>query len=959
MRLNASITALAMVALLAVDPTAAAANARPATTGQAAVGAMSADSSGGSAGAKSPSLRRVVTTASVMPLGAAVRAGHAETFGFTGSQVARGRHLHAATLNFGDGTRAAVPSFSKPLSHVYRKAGNYQVTLRVVDSAGGASVARRTVVIAGRDSIALKPTTRRVKSSQLLSLTPTTAHQETLRLQASLTTPRAGQVLLVAAGPAAPQGLIAVVLHAVRETDGTSTVTARDGNLADAYRQLRVASSFSVGRSLTLAPPTAAVTAKATATVKAGSVAAKEVPFECDTSGDKRIHVTADLRNTTVSPTFDLQSKIFSLEFISKPVFTMDTEFSGEANCHLNGNIALNIPVPSVPGLVISIAPYFDLHATGKVTSTVTWKPAVFLYVSVVKGKRDTFTQLNNTVDASANGSASVTLSGGLQVSISVAKAVGLTARIGPSVTTAVTASASSAGVKACIKVTAAIEAQLTLFAHVLFVDKDYTLYHGTYDASTLLDRCTSSGTASGTGTGGGGSGGTTGGGTGTPGTPPPGSTTYTGPSVSETAGGQAHTWTDYIHAGGTQGADIAAGQTVQISCKIIGFKVADGNTWWYQVASSPWNASYYTSADAFYNNGTTSGSLRGTPFNDAAVPDCAGSAGTPPSGQQPPTGTTPVVAGTYSETTGGVTHTWTDYTSAGGSQGLSIPSNTSVQIACYVAGFAVADGNTAWYRIASSPWDSGYYASADAFYNNGQTSGSLNGTPFLDPTVPPCASTGGGGGGGTPPPPPPGYAETTGGVTHTWTDYTSAGGTQGPSIATNQTVQVICYVSGFRVADGDTYWYRIASSPWNGSFYASADAFYNNGQTSGSLSATPFVDPAVPSCDGGGGGGTPPPPPPPPPTYGETTGGVTHTWTNYSNAGGTQGSSIPSNATVQIACRVNGFAVADGNTWWYRIASSPWSNSFYASADAFYNNGQTSGSLHGTPFVDPNVPTC
>jgi surface antigen len=99
--------------------------------------------------------------------------------------------------------------------------------------------------------------------------------------------------------------------------------------------------------------------------------------------------------------------------------------------------------------------------------------------------------------------------------------------------------------------------------------------------------------------------------------------------------------------------------------------------------------------------------------------------------------------------------------------------------------------------------------------------------------------------------------------------------------------------------------------------------------------------------------------PPPPPPTRGETTGGVTHTWTNYTNAGGTQGPSIPSNATVQIACALAGFRVADGNTWWYRIASSPWSGAYYASADAFYNNGQTSGSLIGTPFVDPAVPGC
>jgi hypothetical protein len=50
---------------------------------------------------------------------------------------------------------------------------------------------------------------------------------------------------------------------------------------------------------------------------------------------------------------------------------------------------------------------------------------------------------------------------------------------------------------------------------------------------------------------------------------------------------------------------------------------------------------------------------------------------------------------------------------------------------------------------------------------------------------------------------------------------------------------------------------------------------------------------------------------------------------------------------------------VQDGNTWWYRIASPPWSDAFYVSADAFYNNGSVSGSLIGTPFVDPLVRDC
>jgi len=102
------------------------------------------------------------------------------------------------------------------------------------------------------------------------------------------------------------------------------------------------------------------------------------------------------------------------------------------------------------------------------------------------------------------------------------------------------------------------------------------------------------------------------------------------------------------------------------------------------------------------------------------------------------------------------------------------------------------------------------------------------------------------------------------------------------------------------------------------------------------------------------------------PTTYAETAGGVANTYTDYQDAPPTnddapptEGSSIAAQQTVQITCKTAGFQVADGNTWWYEIASSAWNNQYYASADAFYNNGQTSGSLQGTPFVDPAVPNC
>jgi hypothetical protein len=135
----------------------------------------------------------------------------------------------------------------------------------------------------------------------------------------------------------------------------------------------------------------------------------------------------------------------------------------------------------------------------------------------------------------------------------------------------------------------------------------------------------------------------------------------------------------------------------------------------------------------------------------------------------------------------------------------------------------------------------------------------------------------------------------------------------------------------------------------------------------SGGTSSSP---PKSTSSSGGGGStvqqptSTPTPSVAPQPqpvatTYAETPGSVAHTWTDYADAGGSEGPSIASGQTVQISCRLNGFQVADGNTAWYRIASAPWSGQYYVSADAFYNDGRTSGSLSGTPFYDPAVPVC
>jgi hypothetical protein len=132
-----------------------------------------------------------------------------------------------------------------------------------------------------------------------------------------------------------------------------------------------------------------------------------------------------------------------------------------------------------------------------------------------------------------------------------------------------------------------------------------------------------------------------------------------------------------------------------------------------------------------------------GFPSSGATTPPPSTGTAPPSTGNPPPgTGNPPPAtgsAGTYTETVGGPTHTWTDYSDAGGSEGATIPTGQSVQVTCVVQGFKVADGNTNWYQIASSPWSNAYYASSDAFFNNGATSGSLDGTPYVDPNVPAC----------------------------------------------------------------------------------------------------------------------------------------------------------------------------------------------------------------------------
>jgi hypothetical protein len=105
----------------------------------------------------------------------------------------------------------------------------------------------------------------------------------------------------------------------------------------------------------------------------------------------------------------------------------------------------------------------------------------------------------------------------------------------------------------------------------------------------------------------------------------------------------------------------------------------------------------------------------------------------------------------------------------------------------------------------------------------------------------------------------------------------------------------------------------------------------------------------------------TPPPgPAPAPQVWNEQQGSLgANTFTNPYNASG-MGPKIPPMAWVAVSCKVHAPQIASANPdgYWYRIASAPWSNAYYAVANTFWN-GDIPGQRPYTHNTDWAVPNC
>jgi lysophospholipase L1-like esterase len=115
------------------------------------------------------------------------------------------------------------------------------------------------------------------------------------------------------------------------------------------------------------------------------------------------------------------------------------------------------------------------------------------------------------------------------------------------------------------------------------------------------------------------------------------------------------------------------------------------------------------------------------------------------------------------------------------------------------------------------------------------------------------------------------------------------------------------------------------------------------------------------PGASGGGSapsGGPPPSSPPANHLEQETPNYPVNTFANYHNASG-MGPQIAAGQWVEVSCRVYDPTIGSVNPdgYWYRIASAPWSNAYYAPANTFMN-----GDPYGGPYThntDFSVPVC
>jgi surface antigen len=179
---------------------------------------------------------------------------------------------------------------------------------------------------------------------------------------------------------------------------------------------------------------------------------------------------------------------------------------------------------------------------------------------------------------------------------------------------------------------------------------------------------------------------------------------------------------------------------------------------------------------------------------------------------------------------------------------GPLLPDNTEVDIICQTDGESVEGvkgfSSDVWDQLNNGFYVPDYYVDTPGSHGLFSTPIPICGraeTPPPPPSLPPAPSPSS--------EPPPTHPEQQGHLgVNTFTDPYNATGL-GPRIEAGQIVNVYCkvYAPQIESANPDGYWYRIASTPWSGSYYSPANTFLDGDPWDGPY--THNTDFAVPNC--------------------------------------------------------------------------------------------------------------
>lgn len=350
---------------------------------------------------------------------------------------------------------------------LFRAGANAQGNRATITS----NVVRVKVRASGVRSLA-RPTTVVVPSAR--ARVAAVGGRETVTFRRGARLPKRGEVLVVPATIHSP-GVLGRVQRVV-SGNGLAAVVTSPVSLDAAYRDLSVAIS---GPLWELAAHNNARESAGAERSRAGRFAA-----ECKLANGQTVTPTIDLSKLRLD--FALTTAPPSIHFVltGRPALGLRLQSTGSVTCSLRDLSLITILVPGTP-IVVSIKPRFDFSASGAVTASLTWSPALDIGFDRAPGLAQEIHSVSGSptsIAVNVSGQASAWLAGALDVS--VAGRLGIVGAFGPQLTATATAP------PPCVSMNATLKATLDAYANVFFKDFTFSLASGSYGNLSMYRKC-------------------------------------------------------------------------------------------------------------------------------------------------------------------------------------------------------------------------------------------------------------------------------------------------------------------------------------------------------------------------------------------------------------------------------------------------------------------------------------